>query len=75
MANFQWPDAKDRDVIGTRVERVDGPDKVAGHAKYSFDLNPKGLLFGTMVRSPYAHCKVTAVDTSAAEKLPRQSTR
>ena len=70
MKEFKWPEASDRELIGTRLTRVDGPEKVAGHAKYSFDLNPKGMLFGTMVRSPYAHCKITSIDISAAQKMP-----
>jgi xanthine dehydrogenase YagR molybdenum-binding subunit len=28
------------------------------------------MLFGTMVRCPYPHAKITAIDTSAAEKVP-----
>jgi len=70
MRDFKWPALQERSLIGTRVERVDGPEKVAGHAKYSYDLLPKGMLFGTMVRSPYAHCKVVSVDISAAQKMP-----
>src|SRR5579883_541487 len=66
---YSWPDAKDRSVIGSRVSRVDGPSKSSGRAKYTYDYNPEGLLFGLMVRSPYAHCKVKSVDTSAAEKM------
>jgi len=70
MAEFKWPELQQRSVIGARLKRVDGPDKVAGHAKYSLDQNPKGLLYGTMVRSPYAHCKVTKIDISAAQQMP-----
>ncbi|PWT71199.1 MAG: xanthine dehydrogenase family protein molybdopterin-binding subunit [Proteobacteria bacterium] len=70
MAEFKWPELDQRSVIGSRLKRVDGPEKVAGKAKYSFDQNPKGLLFATMVRSPYAHCKVTKIDITAAQKMP-----
>ncbi len=70
MPTYKWPDAKDRSVIGTRVSRVDGPDKVSGSAKYTYDFTSNDLLYGLMVRSPYAHCKVTSIDTSAAEKMP-----
>src|ERR1700756_1385863 len=70
MPTYEWPDAKDRSVIGTRVSRVDGPDKVSGRAKYTYDYSSDKLLYGLMVRSPYAHCKVVSVDTSAAEKMP-----
>ena len=34
-----WP--KQRRLIGTEVQRVDGPDKATGRAKYSYDMNPK----------------------------------
>src|SRR4051812_28049400 len=70
MATYGWPEAKDRNLIGSRVSRVDGPEKVSGQAKYTYDFNAPGLLIGKMVRSPHAHCKVVSIDSSAAEKLP-----
>ena len=70
MAIFNWPDAQQRTLIGSRQTRVDGPVKVSGHAKYCFDQNPKGLLYGICVRSPYAHCKITSIDISAAKAMP-----
>jgi len=69
-SEFQWPGANERSLIGTRQKRVDGPDKVAGRAKYSFDQTPKGLLYGICVRSPYAHCKITSIDIAPAQKIP-----
>jgi xanthine dehydrogenase YagR molybdenum-binding subunit len=72
MANckYDWPDAGDRKLIGKRITRIDGPAKASGRAKYTYDINPPGLLFARIYRSPYAHAKITAVDTSEAEKLP-----
>src|SRR6185369_1369191 len=70
MAEYKWPDADKRTLIGKRISRVDGPDKVSGRAKYSYDINRPGMLFGKIVRSPYAHAKVVSIDTSAAEKMP-----
>lgn len=67
---YEWPAADDRHLIGKRISRIDGPAKASGRAKYSLDINLPGMLFGKCVRSPYAHAKVTAVDTSAAEKMP-----
>ncbi|MGH9327763.1 MAG: xanthine dehydrogenase family protein molybdopterin-binding subunit [Terriglobia bacterium] len=67
---YDWPPADDRHLIGKSISRIDGPAKSSGRAKYSLDINLPGMLFGKCVRSPYAHAKVTAVDTSAAEKLP-----
>src|SRR5437879_8300152 len=67
MAN-SWP--KERRRIGSQVQRLDGPEKSTGTAKYSYDINRPGMLFGKMLRSPYAHCKITTLDTSAAEASP-----
>lgn len=70
MAEYKWPDADKRTFIGKRISRIDGPQKVSGRAKYSFDVNRPGMLFGKMVRSPHAHAKVKSIDTSAAEAMP-----
>ena len=70
MPDYQWPDAEHRTLIGKRVSRVDAPDKVSGQARYTYDVKRPGMLFGKMVRSPYAHCKVVSIDISAAEKMP-----
>src|SRR5512138_3423575 len=70
MPDYKWPDAQHRTLIGTRQTRVDGPVKVSGRAKYTYDANPKGLLAGALLRSPHAHAKITSIDTSAAERMP-----
>ncbi len=70
MAEHTWPAAEKRTLIGKRITRVDGPDKVSGRAKYTYDVNRPGMLHGRIVRSPHAHSKVVSVDTSAAEAMP-----
>lgn len=70
MPKYNWPDANSRSLIGKRINRLDGPAKASGAAKYSFDMNRPGMLFAKVVRSPYAHAKITKIDTSAAEKMP-----
>src|SRR5947207_15461078 len=67
MANT-WP--KERRIIGTKVQRLDGPDKATGRAKYSFDINRPGMLHAKILRCPYAHAKLKSLDTTAAEKMP-----
>ncbi len=67
---YSWPAAEQRSLIGKRISRVDGPDKVSGRAKYTYDVHRPGMLFGKVVRSPHAHAKVVSVDISAAEKMP-----
>jgi xanthine dehydrogenase YagR molybdenum-binding subunit len=70
MAEFTWPPPDQRTLIGKRISRVDGPVKVSGRAKYTYDYNPTGLLYGKIVRSPHPHAKIVGIDTSAAEKMP-----
>src|SRR5215831_4317674 len=74
MANetnkYTWPAAEQRSLIGKRVSRVDGPDKVSGRAKYTYDVHRPGMLYGKVVRCPYPRAKVVSIDTSAAEKMP-----
>lgn len=67
---YDWPEPSERHVIGKYTSRIDGSAKSSGRAKYTYDINRPGMLFGTILRSPYAHAKITALDTSEAEKLP-----
>ena len=67
---YDWPEAGQRKLIGKRISRLDGPVKVRGEAKYSYDINRPGMLHAKMLACPYAHAKIKAIDTSAAEKLP-----
>lgn len=63
-----WP--KQRRLIGTKVPRIDGPEKATGVAKYSYDINRPGMLYGKILRCPYAHARLKSLDTTAAEKMP-----
>ncbi len=70
MAEYKWPEASKRSLIGKRISRVDGPVKVSGRAKYTYDVKRPGMLYGKIVRCPHAHAKVVSIDTSVAEKMP-----
>jgi xanthine dehydrogenase YagR molybdenum-binding subunit len=63
-----WP--KNRRLLGTKIRRLDGPDKATGKAKYSYDINRKGMLHGVILRCPHAHAKVKSIDTSPARATP-----
>lgn len=56
-------------VIGSRVKRPDGIDKVTGRAKYGADHNAPGQLVGLFLRSPHAHARIKKISTARAEKL------
>src|SRR6202140_5472684 len=70
MPDYSWPDADHRTLIGKRISRENSPFKVSGRAKYTYDYHGTGMLFGKVLRSPYAKAKIVSIDTSAAEKLP-----
>ena len=70
MPDYAWPDAEHRTLIGKRTTRVDSAVKVSGEAKYTYDVHRPGMLYGKVLRCPYAHAKVMSVDTRAAEKMP-----
>jgi xanthine dehydrogenase YagR molybdenum-binding subunit len=63
-----WP--KKRRLIGTKIPRIDGPAKATGTAKYSYDMNLPKMLHATVLRCPYAHAKIKALDCSPAMKMP-----
>ncbi len=69
MAEYIWPAAADRRLIGSRLSRLDGPVKATGRAKYAYDQNRLGMLWAQMVRCPHAHARITAIDTAAAEAI------
>src|SRR5260370_514737 len=70
MPDYSWPPMDKRRVMGKPTKRLDGPMKSSGKAKYPSDFPQKDRLFGALLTSPYAHARVTSIDTSAAEKLP-----
>ncbi len=63
-----WP--KKRRLIGSKMQRLDGPVKATGKAKYSYDINRPGMLHALMLRSPHAHAKIKSIDSAVAEKMP-----
>ncbi len=70
MPDYSWPAMDKRRVIGKATSRRDGLDKSTGKAKYTSDLKPPGMLFGALLTSPYAHARITSIDTTEAEHMP-----
>lgn len=56
-------------VVGTRVARPDGVDKVTGRALFGADLSAPGMLVGRVLRSPHAHARIKSIDATAAEAV------
>jgi CO/xanthine dehydrogenase Mo-binding subunit len=57
-------------AIGQPVPQDEGPDKVSGKALYAADLMLPGMLWGKVLRSPYAHAKILSIDTAKASQVP-----
>ena len=62
--------SRDFKYIGKRPPRPDGVEKVTGKALYGADINLPGLLYGKILRSPYAHANILSIDTEAAKDVP-----
>jgi xanthine dehydrogenase YagR molybdenum-binding subunit len=70
VVEHSWPEAKDRRLIGKSINRLDGPAKVTGAARYTYDIKRPGMLYARVLRCPYAHARITRLDTAPAEALP-----
>lgn len=53
-------------LVGAPRDRVDGPEKVTGSARYTHDLSADGLVHAVVVTSTVANGRITALDDSAA---------
>lgn len=63
-----WPE--NRKLLGKPHPRLDGPVKVTGRAQYAYDVQPKGWLYGMILRSHWPAARVTAIDLAPALKIP-----
>jgi len=54
--------------IGQSVRRKEDPRFIRGKGTYVDDVKLPGMLFGALVRSPYAHARIRKLDTAAAAK-------
>ncbi len=60
----------DSSPLGRPLDRVDGPLKVTGQARYAGEFNQAGLLYGSVVSSTIARGRVLSIDAAAAEAVP-----
>jgi len=65
----QWP-AGPREVVGRPATRIDGLERARGEAVYTADLKLPGMLHTAVLRSPYAHARVSSIDLSPATTMP-----
>lgn len=56
-------------AVGKSIPRHESFAKVTGQARYTDDLDLPGMVYGSILRSPYAHARVLHIDPSEAEKV------
>jgi xanthine dehydrogenase molybdenum-binding subunit len=70
MADSTNGSPREFQVIGTRPIRHDGFEKVTGAAKYGADYSFPGMLYGKVLRSPFAHARIKSISTDKAMAMP-----
>ena len=56
-------------VVGTSARRIEGALKVTGAARFGADASAPDMLWCRFVRSPLAHARIRAIDTSRAQAV------
>jgi carbon-monoxide dehydrogenase large subunit len=57
-------------VFGSSIKRREDPRLITGEGKFLDDIQLPGMLHAAILRSPYAHARIKAIDTSKAASLP-----
>src|SRR5712672_3043904 len=65
------PNALDaQGIVGKPLDRVDGPLKVTGGARYAYETQQDIVLYGFVVEASIGKGRIKSLDTRAAEKAP-----
>ncbi len=56
--------------VGGGVLRKEDPALITGRGNWVDNIRLPGMLHATILRSPYAHAKITSIDVSAAREQP-----
>jgi isoquinoline 1-oxidoreductase beta subunit len=57
-------------LIGQRLDRLDGPAKIDGSARYGLDADVPGMLYAAVRHGPVRETSVASLDDSAAKAMP-----
>ncbi|MGZ4129831.1 MAG: hypothetical protein ACXVPR_03265, partial [Actinomycetota bacterium] len=56
--------------VGKEVLRKEDPELLTGQARWVDNLSAAGMVWMAVVRSPFAHARITAIDTANAKAMP-----
>ncbi len=54
-----------------RMHRKEDARFVRGRGTYVDDVSLPGMLYGAVLRSPFAHARIVSIDTAAAQAHPK----
>src|SRR5262245_13154496 len=57
-------------IFGSAIKRREDPRLVTGQARYTDDFSLPGMVYMSVVRSPYAHARIKSIDTKKAASMP-----
>ncbi|MFS2007872.1 xanthine dehydrogenase family protein molybdopterin-binding subunit [Duganella sp. CT11-25] len=57
-------------MIGQPLPRLEDRRLVTGNGQYTDDISVDGQVYAAFLRSPHAHARINAIDTSAARAAP-----
>jgi carbon-monoxide dehydrogenase large subunit len=57
-------------MFGASVKRREDPRLITGRGTYTDDVKLPGMLYMEVLRSPYAHARITRLDITKARQLP-----
>src|SRR5215469_13319036 len=55
-------------MLGTPIKRREDPRLITGQATYVDDIKLHGMLYMTVLRSPYGHARINSINTDPARK-------
>jgi putative selenate reductase molybdopterin-binding subunit len=60
----------DMAVVGKPEVKVDAVRLAKGNPAFTDDIEPRGMLYAKVLRSPHAHARILSIDDSAARAVP-----
>lgn len=57
-------------ILGSAIKRREDPALITGKARYTDDLTLPGMVYATILRSPYAHATIKNIDAGQAQAMP-----
>jgi len=70
MDDTTRPDETGYRFIGKPMPRKEDARLITGKGRFTDDFNLDGQAYAVMVRSPYPHARIVAIDAAAAKKMP-----